>query len=261
MAIRYKTREQIDKMRRAGQVVREALQACRAACRPGVTTAEINTAAEQVLRRHDAAGLFFQHPHPGGLDAPFPAVTCISVNEQLVHGIPGDRVIADGDIVTVDVGVKRDGWCGDSATTILVGNVDKDVRRLCEATEHALNIAIGNIRPGLTWSRIARMMENYATRARLGIVREYVGHGIGQELHEEPKMPNFVTRELKRNDIPLEPGLVVAIEPMCTLGTERTRTLDDQWTVVTADRKPSAHYEHTIAVTDDGCEVLTGGEN
>jgi methionyl aminopeptidase len=260
MAISYKTSEQIDRMRRAGRVVHEALQACRRVCEPGVTTAQINAAAEQVLEKHGATGLFLNYPHPGGLNAPFPAVTCISVNEELVHGVPGERVIEDGDIVSVDVGVKLDDWCGDSATTILVGNVDSNVRRLCEVTEHALDIAIANIRPGLTWSRIARMMEDYAARARLGIIRDYVGHGIGRDLHEEPKVPNFVTRELKRNDIPLEPGLVMAIEPMCTLGTERTRTLADHWTVVTADRKHAAHYEHTIAVTEDGCEVLTSGE-
>ena len=247
-------------MREAGRLVHQALRRCREACTPGATTAEIDAAAERVLADHPGAeGLFKWYPtyHEG---EGFPAVTCISVNEEVVHGIPGQRVIQEGDVVSVDFGVRYKGWCGDSATTIMVGKVSPDRQRLCEVTEHVLHIAIENIRPGRRWSRIAAMMQRYAEQAGMGVIRDYVGHGIGRSMHEEPKVPNFASRELMRHDIELVPGMVLAVEPMCTLGTDRTRTLDDNWTVVTADGKAAAHYEHTIAVTEDGCEVLTDGK-
>lgn len=258
MAISYKTPEQIEKMRAAGRLVHEGLRRCREACVPGVTTAKINAEAEQLLEEHGAMGLFKWYPtyRPG---EGFPAATCISVNEEIVHGIPGDRVIEDGDVVSIDFGVKIDGWCGDSATTVLVGDVDADVKRMCEVTEHVLSIAIQNMRPGTKWSRVAGFMESYARQAKLGIVKEFVGHGIGQTLHEEPKVPNFVSRELRRRDFQLMPGMVLAVEPMCCLGGDDVKVLDDQWTVVTFDGRPAAHYEHTIAVTEDGCEILTDG--
>ncbi len=258
MAISYKTPQQIEHMRRAGRLVHEALRRCREVCQPGVTTAQIDAVAEQVLEESGGKGLFKNYPtyRPG---EGFPACTCISVNDEVVHGIPGSRQVNDGDIVSIDFGIKIDGWCGDAATTILVGSVPREVRKLCEVTEHVLSIAIENIRPGEKWSSIARRMESYAKAAKLGIVREFVGHGIGQSLHEEPKVPNFVSRELRRNDIELRPGLVIAVEPMCCLGSDAVRVLSDQWTVVTADGKPAAHYEHTVAVTETGCEVLTDG--
>ena len=259
MTISYKTPQQIERMRESGRWVHEALRRCREACQVGTTTAEIDAAAESVLDECGGIPLFKNYPasSPGG--EPFPASTCISVNEEVVHGIPGDRKIKDGDIVSIDFGVKIDGWCGDSATTILVGNVPEPVRRLCEVTEHVLTIAMENIRPGRRWSQVARQMETYASRAKFGIVREFVGHGIGQKLHEEPKVPNFVSRDLLRHDIELTPGLVIAVEPMCCLGGESVKVLADHWTVATVDRKPAAHYEHTIAVTESGCEILTDG--
>lgn len=258
MAISYKTPEQIAMMRKSGRWVHEALRRCRESCRPGVSTAEINQRAEAILDECGGMGLFKNYPtyRPG---EGFPAATCISVNEEIVHGIPGERTVEDGDIVTIDFGVKLEGWCGDSATTVLVGDVPPPVRRLCEVTEHVLEIAIENIAPGRKWSQIAGRMEKYARQAKFGIVREFVGHGIGHTLHEEPKIPNFVSRELKRRDVELKPGLVIAVEPMCCLGSDSVRVLDDQWTVVTGDGKPAAHYEHTVAVTEDGCEVLTDG--
>lgn len=245
-------------MRAAGRIVFEALNRCRAACKEGATTAQINAAAEALVQETGVFPLFKNYPdyRPG---RGFPACTCISVNEQVVHGIPGDRVIQDGDIVSVDFGCKLNGWCADSATTILVGAVPATVRRMCEATEHILSIAIQNIRPGRRWSQVAALMENYAKQHGYGVVREFVGHGIGQKMHEDPKVPNFVSPELLRNDIDLRPGMVLAVEPMCSLGSAQVRTLSDQWTVVTCDRSPAAHYEHTIAVTEGGCEVLTDG--
>lgn len=242
-------------MRVAGRVVRQVLETVREHCKPGVTTLELDELAPPIIEKAGGKGLFKNYPGP----TPFPSNLCISVNEQVVHGIGGSRVIEDGDIVSVDCGVSVDGWCGDSATTIMVGKVASDTRRLCEVTQHVLQIAIDNIRPGRRWSQIARLMQNYAESQGMGVVRDYVGHGIGDTMHQDPKIPNFVSPELLRHDITLREGLVMAVEPMCNLGTRDVRTLADQWTVVTNDGKPSAHYEHTLAVTQTGCEILTDG--
>ena len=245
-------------MRRAARLVYNTLQQCREACRPGAMTRELDDAAERMLEGSGAVPLFKNYPtyRPG---EGFPAVTCISVNEEVVHGIPGDRVLEEGDVVSVDFGCRIDGWCGDSARTFMVGQVSPERRRLCEVTKHVLQIALENVRPGRRWSQVARLMQNYAEKAGMGIVKEFVGHGIGAKMHEDPKIPNFVSRELLRNDIELKAGLVLAIEPMCCLGEGAVKVLDDEWTVATQDGKAAAHYEHTVAITDDGCEVLTGG--
>ena len=155
--------------------------------------------------------------------------------------------------------MKLDGWCGDAANTILVGDVKDDVRRMCEATQRCLEIAIENVRPGRRWSQVARLMQKYAETRNYGVVREFVGHGIGQSMHEEPKVPNYADKHTLRDDIDLREGIVLAIEPMLTLGSRQVKTLSDQWTVVTVDGKASAHYEHTVAVTKDGADVLTDG--
>jgi methionyl aminopeptidase len=258
MAIRLKSKEEIAAMRRAGRIVKQVHETVRAMCEPGVTTQALDEAAYRVITDAGAQGLFKNYPtyRPG---EGFPANLCISVNEEVVHGIAGERQLQDGDIVGIDCGVKIEGWCGDAATTIRVGNVPREVQQLCDVTEHVLGLAIENIRPGRKWSQVARLMQKYAERQGMSVVREFVGHGIGTQMHEEPKVPNFVSRELMKNDIELKPGLVIAVEPMCNLGTREVITLDDGWTVVTADGKASAHYEHTIAVTDDGAEVLTDG--
>jgi methionyl aminopeptidase len=176
-----------------------------------------------------------------------------------VHGIAGDRVIRDGDVVSIDCGVEVDGWCGDAATTVEVGNVRPEARRLCEVTRHVLELAIANVRPGRLWSQIARLMQGYAEQSGMSVVRDYVGHGIGQKMHEDPKVPNFVSRELMRHDIVLREGMVLAIEPMCNLGSKEVQVMPDGWTVLTVDRQPSAHFEHTVAVTARGADVLTDG--
>ncbi|MCC6579945.1 MAG: type I methionyl aminopeptidase [Phycisphaeraceae bacterium] len=258
MAITRKSREEIQKMRAAGRVVHAVLEHCRRICKPGVTTRQIDEEAESLIQARGARGLFRNYPtyRPG---EGFPATLCISVNEEVVHGIAGDRVIRDGDVVGIDCGVEVDGWCGDAATTLMVGEVKPQVRLLCETTQHVLELAIENVRPGRKWSQVARLMQSYAEQRGYGVVRDFVGHGIGRRMHEEPKVPNFVSRDLLRNDIELREGVVLAVEPMLNLGTEKVETLDDGWTVVTLDRKPSAHYEHTIAVTADGAEVLTNG--
>ncbi len=258
MAIRLKTQEQIEKMRAAGRVVREVLRQCEAMCKPGVTTRQIDEAADELIRSRGAVGLFKNYPtyKPG---EGFPGILCISVNEVVVHGIANDVPIKDGDIVGVDCGVRLDGWCGDAATTILVGNVADDVRIMCEAARHCLGIAVDQVRPGRRWSQIARLMQKYAEDRGYGVVRDFVGHGIGDTMHQEPKVPNFVNRELLRNDIILREGMTLAIEPMLNLGTREVKTLKDGWTVVTLDGKASAHYEHTVAVTATGSDVLTDG--
>jgi len=261
MAPSLKSPEQIKQMRHAGQLVREAHRRCREACKPGITTAELDAIAGQVVEENPGSvGLFKWYPTYKEGEG-FPAFTCISINEEVVHGIPGPRVVKDGDLVSIDFGIRIDGWCGDAATTLMVGNVKPEHKKLCAATEHVLRLAVENIRPGKKWSQVARLMQRHAEDLGLGVIRDFVGHGIGQAMHEDPKVPNFVSRELLRNDIELTPGLVLAVEPMCTLGTDQVRVLEDGWTVVTTDGQPAAHYEHTIAVTETGAEVLTGDDN
>jgi len=259
MGITLKTREEIDKMRVAGRVVHKVHNLCRDLCKPGVTTKEIDDAAQALIDAEGAVGLFKYYPtyRPG---EGFPGTLCISVNEVVVHGIADGRVIKDGDLVGIDCGVQVDGWCGDAATTIMVGNVTEQHQELCAATQHVLQIAIDNIAPGKKWSQIARLMQKYAESKGYGVVKDFVGHGIGSKMHEDPKVPNFVGPELLKNDIFLKEGMVLAVEPMCNLGTAEVVTLSDGWTVVTADHKAAAHYEHTIAVTSSGSEVLTDGK-
>lgn len=247
-------------MRVSGRVVHEALRRMTEAAKPGLTTADLDAVAQGVLDETPGAiPLFKDYPSSTPGVGPFPAVTCISVNEEVVHGIPGGRELVDGDVVSVDFGVRIDGWCGDSATTILVGEVPERTRLLCEITQKALDVAIENMRPGKRWSAIARQMQRVCEEAGMAVIRDFVGHGIGMNLHEEPKVPNFYSHELAMHDIVLSPGLILAVEPMCALGTERVRPTSDGWTIVTDDGSPAAHYEHTIAVTDDGADVLTDG--
>lgn len=259
MAIVTKTRDQIDRMRKAGRLVHEALRRCREAIKPGMTTGQLDAIAEQVIQENPGAvGLFKWYPTYKSTDPDvFPAVTCISVNDIVVHGIPGPRVLNEGDLVSIDFGVRLDGWCGDSATTLMVGKVTQEHQRLCEVTQHVLQIAIENIRPHRRWSQIASQMQRYAQQAGMGVIRDFVGHGIGRTMHEDPKVPNFAARD--QGDFELRQGMVLAVEPMCTLGTDKVKILPDKWTVVTADGKFAAHYEHTIAVTERGAEVLTDG--
>lgn len=256
--VRLKTPEQIEKMRAAGRVVRKVHDRVAELCKPGITTRELDEEGQRVIDENGAVGLFKNYPHPSGGPS-FPGTLCISVNEELVHGIGSDRQIKDGDVVGIDCGVWLDGWCGDAANTILVGDVKDDVKRMCEATKRCLEIAIENVRPGRKWSQIARMMQKYAEHRGYGVVREFVGHGIGEEMHEKPSVPNYCNLETQRHDIDLREGMVLAIEPMLTLGKHHVKTLGDHWTVVTKDGKASAHYEHTVAITRNGADVLTDG--
>jgi len=254
-----KSRREIELIRRAGRVVYRVLRRMEELAGPGVTTAELNAAAEELITEEGGMPLFKGVRNPQA-KFPFPAALCTSVNEELVHGIPGDRALCEGDIVSVDCGVRLDGYCGDSATTIAIGEVSPATQHLLEVTRRTLDLAIELVRPGRMWSEVASRMQAFVESERLSVVREFVGHGIGRDMHEEPKVPNFWNESQKRMDFKLLPKMVLAVEPMVNLGGHAVDYAgDDRWVVVTKDRKYAAHFEHTIAVTDTGVEVLTDG--
>ena len=259
MAIELKTPQQIERMRHAGRIVRRVLDRLGEMIVPGVTTEQLDAEADQLCRSQGAECLFKGVPGRGGA-GPFPGSICASVNEEVVHGIPSaDRVVRDGQIVSIDFGVRLDGWCGDAAETFVVGRVDEEVQRLVDVTRNCLVLAVRMVRPQRYWSEVAAAMQEYVESEGFSVVREFVGHGIGRAMHEDPKVPNFVSRELQVNDILLQPGLVLAVEPMVNMGSPGVECAPDGWTVVTADRLPSAHFEHTIAITAAGPDVLTNG--
>ncbi len=223
---------------------------------PGITTKELDTTAEQMTLEGDGECLFKGVPGRGG---PFPGCICASINEQVVHGIPGDREIKSGDIVSIDLGVILDGWCSDAAETYIVGQVPETVLQLVQVTRHSLEMVVEMVSVGVKWSSIASAMQSYIESEGFSVVREFVGHGIGCDMHEDPKVPNFVSKELLTRDIVLAEGMVLAVEPMVNLGSDAVVCDRDGWTVITRDRKPSAHFEHTVAVTASGADVLTDG--
>jgi len=244
---------EIEKMRRAGLVVWEAHQAAAQRICVGASTRQIDQAVDEVFARHGAQPLFKGYPG----EVPFPAATCISVNEEVVHGIPGDRVLQEGDIVSIDTGCRLDGWCGDAAVTHAVGQVDTAARRLLETTERALMLAVERLSTCERWSEVAREIQRHVEEAGCSVIEQFVGHGIGREMHEDPQVPNFYT-PASENDFALKPGLVLAIEPMVTLGAKDVRCLSDKWTQVTIDGSLAAHFEHTVALTREGVRLLTG---
>ena len=242
-----KSRAEIDKMRRAGRVVAEMLDKCSDAARPGVTTADLDKLARSILDARGARSNFLNYHG-------FPAVICTSPNNTIVHGIPGSYQLKDGDILSIDCGAIIEGWHGDAAITVPVGEIDDESKRLLEITRASLEAAIEHVRSDQRLGDIGAAVEGVAERAGFSVVREYVGHGIGTAMHEEPQIPNYGPpgRGLK-----LKEGMVLAIEPMVNAGGPETELLADGWTVVTRDRRRSAHFEHTVAVTADGPEVLT----
>ena len=238
---------ELAKMRRAGQVVAEMHEATREAAKPGATTADLDRVAREVLERRGARSNFLNYHG-------FPAVICTSPNHVIVHGIPGDYVLEEGDILSVDCGAIIEGYHGDAAFTMAVGEADAQAKRLIEVTERSLWAAIDEMEDGNRLSDIGHAVQTVAEAAGFAVVREYVGHAIGTAMHEEPQVPNYGT---PGHGPKLRPGMVFAVEPMVNVGRPETRTLDDGWTVVTADGSLSAHFEHTIAITDNGPEVLT----
>ncbi len=257
MAISLKTGQEIERLRQSGQLVRQVLNRLSEMIAPGVTTEELDTEAERLCRAGGAEPLFKGVPGRGKA-GPFPGSICSSLNDEVVHGIPSPkRAISEGDIVSVDFGVLLDGWCGDAAETFICGDVPSDVRRLVDVTRQALAIAVDMSRPEMAWSTVAAAMQSYVESEGFSVVREFVGHGIGREMWEDPKVPNFVSSELRANDIVLTEGMVMAVEPMVNLGSEVVKVARDGWTIETKDGKPSAHFEHMLAVTSTGVEVLT----
>jgi methionyl aminopeptidase len=251
-----KSSREIALMREAGKLVAEAHRLCRSMVRPGTRTADIDRAVEELYASRGAIPLF--RGYPGKV--PFPAVTCISINEQVVHGIPGPRELREGDLVKIDTACKLNGWCADAAVTLPVGEVSAAKRRLVEVGEKVLRTAMVEMGRRRWWSEVAGCMQRVAESAGYSVVTQYVGHGIGRTMHENPQVPNFVSKELKRHDFRLEEGLVLAVEPMVNMGRADTDTLRDHWTVVTRDGLPSVHIEHTLALTREGVYVITADE-
>lgn len=255
--IKLKSLREINLMREAGRVVARAHDRVRQLAVPGATTAALNAAVVEVFREAGARPLFLNYPNPTKGKPPFPAVICASVNQQVVHGIPNDRPLVEGDIVSIDTGCKLAGWCGDAAATLAIGPVKPEIQKLLDVTSETLALAIRAMGRCRYWSEVASLMEKYVKSQGFYVVEKFVGHGIGQDMHEEPQVPNFMSKGLRKNDIRLEPGLVLAVEPMVSMGTKDVRVLGDSWTVETKDRRPSAHFEHTIAILPEGPRVLT----
>jgi methionyl aminopeptidase len=250
--ITLKTPAQMAKMREAGRVVAAMLDACRVTVHPGVTTAELDRVAAEVLRKAGAASSFLGYGTP-----PYPATICTSVNQEIVHGIPSaTRRLREGDIVGIDAGAIIDGWHADAAITVPVGKVSGEAARLVAVTEEALRIGIKHAKVGGRIGDIGTAIEEYVRGQGFTVVHNYVGHGIGRAMHEDPQVPNYRPTRGQPNP-PISEGLCIAIEPMVNIGGSETRTLGDQWTVVTADRSLSAHFEHTLACTAAGPVVLT----
>ena len=246
--IEVKNDSELQKMREAGKVTAAVLKLMTELVKPGISTLELDAAAEKTIRSFGATPLFLGYYG-------FPGTICASVNEEVVHGIPKkDKILKSGDIISIDTGARLDGFCSDAAITLGVGEVSDEAQRLMDVTKKSLYKAIGQVKPGKRLGDVEHAVETFAKQNGVGVVRDYCGHGIGRNMHEEPSIPNFG----KPGTGPLlEKGMVLAIEPMLTAGTYRVRELDDGWTVVTADGKYAAHFEHTVAVTANGSEIFT----
>lgn len=245
--IAIRTEREIDILRQANQIVAEVLAVLAALVKPGVTTQELDAVAEEMMRLRGAIPAFKGYHG-------YPAATCISVDEVVVHGIPGARVIRKGQIVSIDVGVQYKGYFGDAAVSVPCGPMDPQRERLLETTDLALSRAIKAARTGNCLNDIGRAVERTCKKERFSVVRAFVGHGIGTEMHEEPQVPNF---DVGNRGPVLKTGMVIALEPMVNMGTHRVKVLEDGWTAVTADGKPSAHFEHSVVVREGGGEILS----
>lgn len=245
--IELKSPSEIEKMRTAGKLLRQVFNEVATLVKPGVTTAEMDRKARQLIEGAGARPAFLGYHG-------FPGTLCTSVNEEVVHGIPSDRVLNEGDIVSVDCGLVLDGFYSDTATTFAVGSISETAQKLLRITEESLYKAIEQMNVGTRIGTVSHAVQAHAEKEGFSIVREYTGHGIGRAMHEAPQVPNFGRPD---TGFRLQPGLVLAVEPMVNVGVWQTETLDDEWTVVTADGEYSAHFEHTIAVTEDGPQILT----
>ncbi|ARC30298.1 type I methionyl aminopeptidase [Bacillus wiedmannii] len=242
-----KTPREIEIMREAGRIVALTHQELKQHITPGITTKELDQIAEKTIQKYGATPSF------KGYNG-FPGSICASVNEELVHGIPGKRKLEEGDIISIDIGAKYNGYHGDSAWTYPVGNISESVQKLLDVTEKSLYLGLEQVKPGERLSNISHAVQTHAEENGFSIVREYVGHGIGQDLHEDPQIPHYGPPNRGPR---LKPGMVICVEPMVNQGRRYVKTLSDDWTVVTVDGKWCAHFEHTIALTEAGYEILT----
>lgn len=249
-SIILKSPAELQVMREAGRINALALDAVRQAIRPGVTTAELDEIAAEVIRKHHAKPAFLGVPGA----YPYPAVTTISINDELVHGIPGKRRLREGDIVSVDCGTVYEGFVGDSAFTIGVGEISAEAQKLIDITAKALEIGIAQLRAGNRVGDVGAAIQQFVEGAGYFLTKEYTGHGVGRAMWEGPQVPNY---GIAGRGIPLREGMVIALEPMVLIGTERTKVMADQWTVASADGSLTAHFEHTVAVTENGPVILT----
>jgi methionyl aminopeptidase len=245
-----KTEVEIKKMQEAGRVNALVLEEIKSMIKPGITTKELDTAAETIIRDHGGIPTFKGYPGP----YPYPATLTISINEELVHGIPSGRVLVEGDIVSVDCGTTLDGYIGDSAFTHGVGEIGKEKKRLIQVTEESLYKGIEHMRPGKHIGDVSAAIQEHVESHGYHVPRKYTGHGVGQKMHEPPQVPNF---GVPGQGMLLQEGMTIAIEPMVLVGTPKTKVLSDQWTVISADRSLTAHYEHTVAVTTNSPLILT----
>lgn len=250
-----KSKEEIELMRQAGRIVAKALETLRREAKPGISTGELSDLAEDVLKQHGAEPVFKGYPsHKAGIP-PFPATITASVNEELVHGIPRyDKLLQEGDILSVDCGAYYKGWVGDAAVTFPVGKISIEAERLLEVAEQALYVGIAQARLKYRTEDISAAVQAYVEQHGYNVVREYTGHGVGRNMHEDPQVPNFGQ---SGRGMPLKKGMTIALEPMVNAGTWKTEVLGDGWTVVTADGKLSAHFEHSVAITDGEPDILT----
>lgn len=245
--ITLKSSKELERMREAGKIVYLTHQELKKWIQPGITTKEIDQIAEKFIRKMGAVPSFKgYHGFPGSI--------CTSINDQLVHGIPGNRKLKEGDIISIDIGACYDGYHGDSAWTYPVGKISPEAQRLLEVTEASLYKGLEQAKPGARIGDLSHAIQTVVESAGFSIVREYVGHGIGKDLHEDPKVPNY---GLPGKGPRLKPGMTLAVEPMVNAGSRHVRTLEDHWTVVTVDGSLCAHFEHTIAITEEGYEILT----
>lgn len=250
MKVDIKSREEISRMREACRLTAEIRDICANAVAPGVTTAELDDLVVAFCQKHNVTASFYGY-------SGFPGHLCVSINDEVIHGIPSrHRVIMPGDLVKTDVGIFKNGFHGDTSRTVALGVTDPEVLRLVETTKKCLAAGIAACGPGVHIGDVSYAIQKVAEDAGFGIVRDWIGHGVGRTVHEDPQVPNFGKPGTK---LVLRPGMTIAIEPMIALTKkgERTDVLEDGWTVVTRDRSMSAHFEHTVAITDDGCEVLT----
>jgi methionyl aminopeptidase len=252
--ITLKSPREIEIMREAGRIVARALRVAGDLIRPGVTTEFVDREVEKVIREFGGIPAFKGYRG-------FPAATCASVNEEVVHGIPSDRILEEGDLLKLDVGVQLKHYHGDSAWTFPVGEISEEARRLCDTCRESLEEGIRQALPGSRLREVSAAVERHVKAAGFSVVEQYVGHGIGWKLHEPPQIPNYVRGDFEDLDLVLQPGMVLAIEPMVNEGRHTVETLADGWTVVTRDRKLSAHYEHTVWISEDGPVILTRGED